>query len=84
MRAPAQRERIAPEPGPRIDYSEAQPDPGDAPEIAVDQRVEHPIFGAGRIMEVVGAGAAAKATIRFERAGVKVIKLKYAQLRLLD
>ena len=33
-------------------------------------------------MEVVGAGPAAKATIRFERAGVKVIKVKYAQLRL--
>jgi uncharacterized protein YkuJ len=34
-------------------------------------------------MEDVGAGPAAKATIKFERAGVKVIKLKYAQLRLV-
>ena len=35
-------------------------------------------------MEVVGSGDAAKATIRFDRAGVKVIKVKYGQLRLLD
>jgi DNA helicase-2/ATP-dependent DNA helicase PcrA len=69
--------------GPRIDYSDSQLAPGeDLP--GVGQRVEHPIFGAGRIMEVVGGGAAAKATIRFDRAGMKVIKLKYAQLRLLD
>jgi DNA helicase-2/ATP-dependent DNA helicase PcrA len=77
MPPPAQRES-----GPRVDYSEAQWSPDDAP-YRVDQRVEHPIFGAGRIMEVVGAGPAAKATIKFERAGVKVIKLKYAQLRLV-
>jgi len=76
-RVPAPRES-----GPRVDYSEAQWSPDDAP-YRVDQRVEHPIFGAGRIMEVVGAGPAAKATIKFERAGVKVIKLKYAQLRLV-
>ena len=78
-RVPAPRER---ESGPRIDYSEAQLAPDDVP-YRVNQMVEHPIFGAGRIMEVVGAGPAAKATIKFERAGVKVIKLKYAQLRLV-
>ena len=78
-RVPAPRER---ESGPRIDYSDAQLAPDDVP-YRVNQMVEHPIFGAGRIMEVVGAGPAAKATIKFERAGVKVIKLKYAQLRLV-
>jgi uncharacterized protein YkuJ len=41
------------------------------------------VFGAGRITEVFGAGENAKLTIRFERAGLKVIKLKYAQLRVL-
>jgi len=67
----------------RMHGSDSQLAPGeDLP--GVGQRVEHPIFGAGRIMEVVGGGAAAKATIRFDRAGMKVIKLKYAQLRLLD
>jgi DNA helicase-2/ATP-dependent DNA helicase PcrA len=84
MRTTATREAPrAVEPGPRIDYSDSQLSHDEVAPLAVDQRVEHPIFGAGRIMEVVGAGPAAKATIRFERAGVKVIKLKYAQLRLL-
>ena len=81
MQMPTRRE---PEPGPRIDYSESQLSHDEVPRLEHDQRVEHPIFGAGRIMEVVGDGPAAKATIRFDRAGVKVIKLKYAQLRLLD
>jgi DNA helicase-2/ATP-dependent DNA helicase PcrA len=74
----------AAESGPRIDYSDSQLSHDEVPPLAAEQRVEHPIFGAGRIMEVVGDGPAAKATIRFDRAGVKVIKLKYAQLRLLD
>ncbi len=81
MQMPARRE---PEPGPRVDYSESQLSHDEVPPLEAEQRVEHPIFGAGRIMEVVGDGPAAKATIRFDRAGVKVIKLKYAQLRLLD
>jgi len=71
------------EPGPRVDYSDAQWAADDLPVIREGMRVEHPIFGLGRITEVAGAGQAAKVTIRFERAGVKVIKLKYAQLRIL-
>ena len=58
--------------------------PDEHPPLGVNQRVEHPIFGAGRIMEVVGAGEATKVTIHFDRAGRKVIKLKYAQLRLVE
>ena len=71
------------ESGVRIDYSDSQLAHDDAPELRPEQRVEHPIFGAGRIMEVVGSGDGAKATIRFDRAGIKVIKVKYGQLRLL-
>jgi DNA helicase-2/ATP-dependent DNA helicase PcrA len=71
------------EPGPRVDYSDAQWAADEMPVIRDGMRVEHPIFGLGRITEVAGAGQAAKVTIRFERAGVKVIKLKYAQLRIL-
>jgi len=70
--------------GPRVDYSEGQWSPDEHPPLGVNQRVEHPIFGAGRIMEVVGAGEATKVTIHFDRAGRKVIKLKYAQLRLVE
>jgi DNA helicase-2/ATP-dependent DNA helicase PcrA len=45
--------------------------------------VEHPVFGAGTILEVVGEGRNAKLRIRFDAAGVKTIVLRYAQLRLL-
>jgi DNA helicase-2/ATP-dependent DNA helicase PcrA len=69
--------------GPRVDYSDAQWAADDLPVIRQGMRVEHPVFGAGRITEVFGAGENAKLTIRFERAGLKVIKLKYAQLRVL-
>jgi DNA helicase-2/ATP-dependent DNA helicase PcrA len=84
MSAPPTVPAPAAESGRRIDYSDSQLSHDDAPELRAEQRVEHPIFGAGRIMEVVGSGDAAKATIRFDRAGVKVIKVKYGQLRLLD
>jgi DNA helicase-2/ATP-dependent DNA helicase PcrA len=84
LRSRASGARPAVESGPRIDYSDSQLAHDETPPLEPEQRVEHPIFGAGRIMEVVGAGPATKATIRFDRAGVKVIKVKYAQLRLLD
>jgi len=71
------------EPGPRVDYSDAQWSEDDLPTLRAGMRVEHPIFGAGRITEVAGAGQAAKLTIKFDHAGVKMIKLKYAQLRVL-
>ena len=71
------------EPGPRVDFADAQWAADDLPVIREGMHVEHPIFGLGRITEVAGAGEAAKLTIRFERAGVKMIKLKYAQLRIL-
>jgi DNA helicase-2/ATP-dependent DNA helicase PcrA len=71
------------EPGPRVDYSDAQWSEDDLPPLRQGMRVEHPIFGAGRITEVAGAGQAAKLTIKFDHAGVKMIKLKYAQLRVL-
>ena len=71
------------EPGPRVDFSDAQWGADDLPVIRSGMHVEHPIFGLGRITDVAGAGESAKLTIRFDRAGVKMIKLKYAQLRIL-
>ena len=69
---------------PRVDYSEAQLPPDEAPPISHGTRVEHPVFGAGTIVEVAGGGPNTKLRIRFDRAGVKTIVLRYAQLRLLD
>ena len=41
------------------------------------------MFGRGAIVKVMGGGPSSKADIRFDRAGVKTIVLRYAQLRIL-
>ncbi len=66
-----------------VDLSEGQWAPGELPPLRPGQRVEHPVFGRGAIVKVMGGGASAKADIRFDRAGVKTIVLRYAQLRIL-
>ena len=45
-------------------------------------RVRHPIFGPGTVLQVVGAGAGQKLRIRFDRAGVKTIVVRFANLEL--
>jgi DNA helicase-2/ATP-dependent DNA helicase PcrA len=45
-------------------------------------RVRHPVFGAGTILEVTGRGPGQKLRIRFDRAGVKTIVVRYANLEL--
>ena len=85
---PLPRARPAPRPverdaGVTVDYSEGQFSPEDLPPLEVGARVEHPVFGAGTVVEAAGSGEATRLKIRFDRAGMKTIKLKYAQLRLL-
>jgi len=64
------------------DYSYAQSDPGEAVGIAPGLRVRHPTFGAGVVLSVSGSGPSQKLKIRFERAGLKTIVVKYANLEL--
>jgi len=66
--------------GPTLDYSYAQDDapPGLEPGL----RVRHPIFGPGTILAVSGSGAGQKLRVRFERAGVKTLVLRFANLEL--
>jgi len=45
-------------------------------------RVRHPIFGAGSVLEVIGSGPGQALRIRFDRAGVKKIIVRYANLEL--
>jgi DNA helicase-2/ATP-dependent DNA helicase PcrA len=66
--------------GPILDYSYAQDDGGGV--VAPGLRVLHPIFGPGTILDVSGSGAGQKLRIRFERAGVKTIVARYANLEL--
>jgi DNA helicase-2/ATP-dependent DNA helicase PcrA len=65
-----------------LDYSYAQAAPGESPELAPGLFVRHPIFGRGTILAVVGSGPGQKLRIKFERAGVKTIVLRFANLEL--
>ncbi|MDX1547520.1 MAG: 3'-5' exonuclease, partial [Rhodothermales bacterium] len=68
--------RAAPEPsGRRIVYDEG------AAELAPGLRVEHPIFGEGKILTMEGRGDQAKAVIFFKEVGQKKLMLRYAKLQ---
>ncbi|MBI4179859.1 UvrD-helicase domain-containing protein [bacterium] len=43
-------------------------------------RVRHPLFGEGLLLRISGRGEDAMATVRFDRAGKKRLKLAYAKL----
>jgi DNA helicase-2/ATP-dependent DNA helicase PcrA len=69
-------------PGDRsLDYSYDQSAP-ESSAVSPGVRVRHPIFGSGSILAVVGAGAAQKLRIRFDRVGVKTVMVRYANLEL--
>jgi len=67
---------------PSLDYSYAQAEGGEAPALGPGLRVRHPIFGPGTVLSVAGSGPGQKLRIRFERAGVKTVMLRYANLEL--
>jgi len=64
------------------DYSYSQDSPAETAGIAPGLRVRHPHFGTGVVLAVSGSGAAQKLKVRFERAGVKTLVLRYANLEL--
>jgi ATP-dependent DNA helicase UvrD/PcrA len=76
LRPPSPRE-------PYIDYSDSQlPDEVlSADRLAVGARVSHQTFGIGVVRRREGRGEAAKAWVNFERAGLKLLVLKFANLR---
>ena len=49
-------------------------------DFAVGDQVVHADFGRGQVLRLSGAGANARATVRFERAGEKTLLLVYAKL----
>lgn len=58
---------------------ERDPTPPDA--IVAGMRVEHQLFGSGKVLTVEGAGDQARATVFFKRAGQKKLVLKFAKLK---
>jgi len=86
--------RITPTPEPRlvrpvvtretyVDYSDSQVTQDDGGELGAGARVIHPTFGRGVIRRREGRGEAAKAWVNFERAGLKLLVLKFANLRAI-
>jgi DNA helicase II / ATP-dependent DNA helicase PcrA len=74
----------APSREPYVDYSDNQlPEVDDtAPaSLNVGAKIYHPTFGRGVIKRREGRGDASKVWIAFERGGLKLLVLKYANLR---
>ena len=57
--------------------------PASPSEFSVGQTIEHNRFGRGTIKALEGEGLDRKATVDFERYGVKILLLKYAKMRIL-
>jgi DNA helicase-2/ATP-dependent DNA helicase PcrA len=92
---PALLRRIAPEHGPQqilrapsrepyVDYSDGQlPDDNGigADSFAIGAKVYHQTFGRGVVRRREGRGEAAKLWIAFDRGGLKLLVLKFANLK---
>jgi DNA helicase-2/ATP-dependent DNA helicase PcrA len=59
------------------------PDESAGEGLAEGDLVEHDHFGRGRVELLVGTGANARATVRFEHHGSKMLLLQYARLRVV-
>ncbi len=68
--------------GGRLDYSYAQEIVDDGEGIAIGTLVRHPVFGRGEVLAVMGSDLNQKLRIKFERAGVKTVMVRYANLEL--
>jgi DNA helicase-2/ATP-dependent DNA helicase PcrA len=79
LAGPAEEDGECDEGEPSLDYSYGQLE---APEVAPGLRVRHPVFGPGSVLSVSGEGLGQKLRIRFERAGVKTVMVRYANLEL--
>jgi len=52
----------------------------DAPRFVKGERVVHPTFGSGSVLEVSGFGPDLKVSVRFDSVGVKKLLARYADL----
>jgi DNA helicase-2/ATP-dependent DNA helicase PcrA len=69
-------------PAPARDYSYDQSAPDSEGSIRAGLRVRHAVFGVGTVERVTGSGPDQKLRILFDRAGVKTLVLRYANLEL--
>ena len=71
-----------------VDYGDSQlpddePGPG-GDGLSIGAKVVHPTFGRGIVRRREGRGDNAKAWVNFERGGIKLLVLKFANLRLAE
>jgi DNA helicase-2/ATP-dependent DNA helicase PcrA len=66
----------------RLDRSYSQESHDDADGIRRGMRVRHSVFGLGTIEAVIGDGLNQKLKIKFDRAGIKTVMVRYANLEL--
>jgi DNA helicase II / ATP-dependent DNA helicase PcrA len=59
----------------------AEPDAPEGEQLRAGDVVEHDHFGRGRVEQLSGAGANARATVSFQGHGTKQLMLSYARLR---
>ena len=78
--APAQGERTLKRVG-ALPPSRAK---GDQPQLSVGQKVEHERFGIGFVDSLEGEGDNAKASIKFEHAGTKLLLLRFARFKVIE
>ena len=52
--------------------------------VQTGQFIEHERFGIGEVINVEGEGDNAKATIRFQNAGVKQLLLRFARFKVIN
>lgn len=52
-------------------------------DLHVGSKVEHEIFGRGKVVGIEGRGESAKAVVDFQKVGRKLLLLKYAPLRIV-
>jgi DNA helicase-2/ATP-dependent DNA helicase PcrA len=73
----------APSREPYVDYTDSQVsnDDGAGDDLAIGVRVMHQTFGRGVVRRREGRGDSAKVWVNFDRGGIKLLVLKFANLR---
>jgi DNA helicase-2/ATP-dependent DNA helicase PcrA len=66
---------------PNLAAQDAEPH---TPTLSVGMKVQHKIFGTGKVIALQGSGSDAKVKVFFRTAGEKTLVVRYANLTILD